>query len=186
MLELVKPAAEYLPSYRAALESGWSPDNVGGAKTTLAQLAKIDQDPGAFLAGLDDPDGKGPPVELPDGRKVPRLPGYHRWIWDGSFCGSIGFRWQPGSNALPPHCLGHAGYAVVPWKRGRGCARFALRAILPDARARGLDHLEVTTSIDNPASQRVILACGGRLIEHFREPEAFGGGQALRYRIALV
>src|SRR2546430_6881442 len=33
---------------------------------------------------------------LPDGSVVPRLPGYRKWIWDGEFCGVIGFRWQPG------------------------------------------------------------------------------------------
>ncbi len=27
-VELVKPALEYLPSYKAALERNWSPDNV--------------------------------------------------------------------------------------------------------------------------------------------------------------
>jgi len=44
-------------------------------------------------------------------------------MWDDEFAGSIGFRWQPGTSALPPHCLGHIGYAVVPWKQGRGQRR---------------------------------------------------------------
>jgi len=35
-------------------------------------------------------------------------------MWDGEFCGQIAFRWQPGTEALPPHCLGHVGYSVVP------------------------------------------------------------------------
>ena len=35
-----------------------------------------------------DREAKGPPVILPDGRTVPRLPGYSRWMWDGEFCGA--------------------------------------------------------------------------------------------------
>ena len=66
-----------------------------------------------------------------DGTTVPRLPGYLKWMWDGEFCGVIGFRWQPGTEALPPTCLGHIGYAVVPWKRGRGYATAALLALGP-------------------------------------------------------
>ena len=73
-------------------------------------------------------------VLLPDAQ---RLPGFSRWIWDGEFCGSIGFRWQPGTEVLPPHCLGHIGYAVVPWKKRRGHATRALAAMLPLARAEG-------------------------------------------------
>ena len=57
-------------------------------------------------------------------------------MWDGEFCGSIGFRWQPGTSTLPPYVLGHIGYAVVPWKRGRGYATQALALLLPEARKR--------------------------------------------------
>lgn len=53
-------------------------------------------------------------------------PGYVRWLWDGEFCGTIGLRWQPATEALPPHCLVHIGYAVVPWKQGK---RYAKRAL---------------------------------------------------------
>ena len=60
-------------------------------------------------------------------------------MWDGEFCGSIGFRWQPGTSALPPYCLGHIGYSVVPWKQRRGYATKALALLLPDARKEGLD-----------------------------------------------
>ena len=69
------------------------------------------------MALLDDREAKRGPVTLPDGSQVPRLPGYRRWMWDGEFCGSIGFRWQPGTSALPPYVLGHIGYSVVPWKQ---------------------------------------------------------------------
>ena len=65
-------------------------------------------------------------------------PASSRWMWDGEFCGRIGFRWQPGTEVLPPHCLGHIRYAVVPWKKRRGHATRALAAMLPLARAEGL------------------------------------------------
>ena len=116
---------------------------------------------------------------------MPRLPGYRRWIWDDGFCGSIAFRWQPGTEALPPHCLGHVGYSVVPWKRGRGYATRALALLLPEARKEGLAYLELTTDPDNLPSQKVITANGGVLIERFRKDPVYGEAEALLFRIAL-
>jgi predicted acetyltransferase len=108
-----------------------------------------------------------------------------RWLWDGEFCGSISLRWQAGRSDLPPHCLGHIGYGVVPWKQRRGYATEALRQLLPLARSEGLPFVEVTTDPDNIASQRVIEANAGVLVEHFAKPDAQGGGVGLRYRITL-
>ena len=185
MMKLVWPAPEHLASYAAALERGWSPDNLRGEVAAREELGKIAADPAAFLAGLVDRDGKGPPITLPDGSTVPRLPGYRRWMWDGELCGSIGFRWQPGTAALPPYCLGHIGYAVVPWKQGRGYATLALGLLLPDARAQGLPFVELTTEPANIASQRVIVANGGVLVERFTTPAALGATEILRFRIDL-
>lgn len=185
-LALVTPAHEHLPAYVAALERGWSPDNTdGGEVTCLSNLAKIELDPTTFLAGMDDPEGRAGDVRLPDGTMVPRLPGIVRWLWDGDFCGSIGFRWQPGGETLPPHVLGHIGYAVTPWKQGLGHATRALALLLPEVKARGLRWVELTTDPDNIASQRVIENNGGELVERFAKPEAYGGGEGLRWRIAL-
>ncbi|RJT39217.1 GNAT family N-acetyltransferase [Mesorhizobium waimense] len=185
MIEIVKPALEHLSSYKAALERGWSPDNVRLEEATREQLAAIEQDPVAFLADLDDPEGKGPPITLPDGRTVPRLPGFRRWIWDGQVAGSIGFRWQTGTAALPPHVLGHIGFAVVPWKRRRGYATEAVRLMLDEARAVGLEFVEITAKSHNPASHKVILANGGKLVGRFVEDAAYGGAESLRFRIDL-
>ena len=184
-MKLVWPGAEYLPGYVAALEKGWSPDNVRGKAAADEQLVTIADDSAAFLAGLVDREAKGGPVRLPDGSMVARLPGYMRWLWDGEFCGAIGFRWQRGTAALPPHCLGHIGYAVVPWKQRLGYATSALRQLLPEAAAEGLSCVEITTDPENIASQRVIEANGGRLVERFFKPQQFGGTPGLRYRIAL-
>jgi len=185
-VRLIRPTLDQLPNYVAALERGWSPDNVRGAAAAAEQLRAIALDPSKFVAGLHDPECKGAPVMLPDGSSVPRLPGYTRWIWDGDFCGAIGFRWRAaGDSGLPAHVLGHVGYAVVPWKRGNGYATQALALIVPEAKAKGLAYIELTTDPDNIASQRAILKNGGAPIEHFQKPAAFGGTDGLRFRIGL-
>jgi predicted acetyltransferase len=182
---LVWPAREYLSSYVAALERGWSPDNVRGQVATREELNRIVANADAFLASLVDREAIGSPITLPDGTTVPRLPGYRRWMWDAEFCGSIGFRWQRGTEALPPYCLGHIGYAVVPWKQGRGYAKRALRELLLDVKAEGLRYVEITTAPDNVASQRVIEANGGVLVEDFVTPTSLGGTRELRYRVYI-
>ena len=183
-MDLVRPESGHLASYAAALRSGWSPDTMRPA-TAADQLASLEDDPAAFLASMDDPEGRGPLVTLPDGSLAPRLPGFRRWMWDGEFCGSIGLRWQPGSPELPPYCLGHIGYGVVPWKQRRGYATEALRQMLPLSAAIGLPYAEITTDPANVASQRVIERCGGVLVERFTMPPTSGGGVGLRYRVAL-
>ena len=149
-------------------------------------VAEIEADPDAFLSGADDRRPVGRTVTLSDGTLVPRLPGFSRWMWDGEFCGSINVRWQDGTPELPPYCLGHIGYAVVPWKQRRGYATEALRQVLPLAREVGLPYVEITTNPDNVASQRVIEANGGVLVERFTQPATSGGGTGLRYRVALA
>ena len=184
-MKLVWPSREYLASYVAALEQGWSPDNTRGQAAAKEELRRIAANADVFLASLIDREALGGPITLPDGSTVPRLPGYRRWMWDGEFCGSIGFRWQRGTEALPPYCLGHIGYSVVPWKQRRGYAKRALREILEDAKTEGLRYVDITTSPDNIASQRVIEANGGMLVEEFVTPVALGGKPERRYRVHI-
>lgn len=183
-MRLVWPSPEYLPGYVAALRLGWSPDNLR-PEAAEEELRRIAADPGAFLASLVDVEAAGGPITLPDGTQVARLPGFRKWLWDGEFCGTIGLRWQRGTEALPPYCLGHIGYAVVPWKRRRGYATRALAQVLPDARAQGLRYVDITTASDNTASQRVIEANGGVLVEEFVTPPALGARLHRRYRVSL-
>ena len=183
-VRLVWPSVELLAEYAAALRRGWSPDTLR-AEAAREELDQIATDPAAFVAEQVDREGAGPPVTLPDGRKEARLPGYRRWIWDDEFCGVIGFRWKPGTEDLPPHVLGHIGFSVVPWKRGRGYATRALALLLADVKQEGLRYVELTTKLDNVASQRVIEANHGRLIERFTTPGEYGEREALRFRIDL-
>ena len=184
-MQILRPSIKELQSYKSALEQGWSPDNLRGVIATREMLTRLEADSGAFLATLEDREAKGPLVTLPDGTQMKRIPGFHRWMWDGEFCGSISLRWKPGTADLPPHVLGHIGYSVVPWKRRLGYATSALKQMLPEARDVGLPYVEITTDPDNVASQRVIEANGGILVERFTKPTQFDSTPGFRYRIAL-
>lgn len=182
---LIRPTLEEIPAYVSALEQGWSPDNIRSVETAAEHLDLIRINPEAFLDSLHDPDAKAGPIQLPDGSSVARLPGFVRWIWDGDFCGSIGFRWQRGISKLPEYVLGHIGFSVVPWKRGIGRARQGLALLLPEARKAGLSYVELTADPSNIASHKVIQACGGKAVERFRKSAAYGNLEAIRFRIDL-
>ncbi len=184
-IELRWPDEALVEHYLAALKRGWQPSS-SDPEPTAKQIDAIENDRQAFLHRQVDLDGSAPPVPLSDGTLVDRIPGYQKWIWDGEFCGGIGLRWAAdGSTDLPWYVMGHIGYGVVPWKRRRGYATRALKMILPEARARGLAFVELTTEHDNIASQKVMEAAGAVLHERFTMPETHGGQPALRYRITL-
>lgn len=185
MTELIVPTEAQLASLEAALERGWSADTVRGAAAAAEELERVRADRPTYIRLMTDREAAGGPVKLPDGSMVARIPGLRRFIWDGEFCGSIGLRWVPGASTLPPHVLGHIGYAVVPWKQRQGHATRALALMLVQARTEGLTRVEITTDPDNLASQKVIEANGGVLVEHFVKPPQFGSKPGLRYRIAL-
>lgn len=185
-ITLLKPSLTYLPHYTKALEQGWSHDNIMGIERTQEELAKIQSNPEKFVEFLDDQEARGDPITLPDGTIMPRLPGFHRWIWDGEFCGSMKFRWQPGTSELPPYVLGHIGYGIVPWKQGKGYATQALGLFLREVRKPGLTYVEITTDPDNIASQRVVTANGGVLVGRFQKAAVYGDKkESLRFRIML-
>jgi predicted acetyltransferase len=185
-MQILIPTLDLLPGYIDALERGWSADNLRGEIAAREELARVREDEALFITLQQDREARGGPVTLPDGSQVARIPCIRTWLWDGEFCGAISLRWQPGTTALPPHCLGHIGYSVVPWKRRLGHATQALAQMLPLARSVGLPFVEITTDPANVASQRVIEANGGELVERFVKPASFGSTEGLRYRIALA
>ncbi len=180
---LVRPAPEHLPEYIAALKRGWSSNTT--RDVSAEELANIAADAGAFLRSMDDPKALAGDIKKPDGTLVKRLPSLKRFIWVGGFCGIVNLRWQNGTSALPPYCQGHIGYSVVPWKQRCGYATRALAAILPEARKIGLPHLEISTDVDNTASQRVITANGGILIKKAAMPDTYVNAIGLLYKIDL-
>lgn len=169
-LSLVRPSLDWLHAYEHALAQGWSPDSTQDVSRT--QLARLREDPERFLHELYN----SPTLRLADGTEVPRLPAHDFWISDGEFCGRISFRFQPGTEELPPTAMGHIGYTIVPWKRRLGYATHALRLILPVARGEGFSRVQLTCDEENVPSQKVILANGGVLvgkIEHQDRPGRF-------------
>ena len=121
-LQLIVPDLAHLDGYADALRRGWSPDNVRLDAAAREELARIEADPAAFVASLDDPEAKGGDIPLPDGTMVRRLPGFRRWMWDGEFCGSV-FAGSPAQPRCPPmswgisatpSCRGSAGMAMRP------------------------------------------------------------------------
>ncbi|MGH6979929.1 MAG: GNAT family N-acetyltransferase, partial [Stellaceae bacterium] len=156
-ISLVAPRHAHLPSYVAALATGWSPDNTQDLHAE--QLVSIRRDADAFLRDLISFDG---PIRHADGTETPRLPNTLRWIWDGEFCGLVSLRWQAGTDALPASVPGHLGYGVVPWKQRRGYATTAVALTLRAARAVGLRRLFVAIEETNIASRRVIENNGGK------------------------
>ncbi len=185
-IRLVRPSLAFVAGYQDALQRGWSPNNVTAERTRLEELEKIAKDPQEFVNSLVDLEAKGDPITLPDGSIVDRLPGDRSWMFDGEFCGSIGFRWVNGTSELPSYCLGHIGYSVVPWKQNLGYATQALALVLLKAKQLGLSHVYITTQPDNTASRKVIEANRGRFLETFVEDAGYGGHEGLKFKVDLV
>lgn len=168
-IALLEPSHTQLESYAAALEAGWSPNTM--RDVSGEQLQALRANANDFLRNLLEQTGT---VDLGDGRKVPKLPFYLFWISDGDFCGSINFRFQRGTEELPPYCSGHIGYSIVPWKQRRGYATEALRQVLDVVRKEGFVRISLTCDANNVGSIKVIEANGGVLTHRNPHPEKPG------------
>lgn len=72
---------------------------------------------------------------------------------DGQWVGGIGLKGEPVEGAI------EVGYGLVPSARGQGLAREAVEALCRRAEARGVA-VWAETEGENPASERVLAACG--------------------------
>jgi predicted acetyltransferase len=83
--------------------------------------------------------------------------------------------------------MGRRFYACRVLSDGFGTAHFAAASglLLEEVRGKGLTYVELTIDPANAASQAVILANGGQLVERFKKTAAHGGKDALRFRIFL-
>ena len=186
-LKLVKPGVKFLESYLDCLRRGVDPIRyVESATPYTNEIEAISNDVDKFFKQTFNITGGGDPVKMDDGTFAERLPSITWWLWDGEFCGRIQFRWQHKTVELPPFCLGHIGYGVVPWKRNKGYAVKALRMMLDEIKYCGFPYVELTTDSENEISQKVILKCGGEFVEDFKKLDMHGRAMGKRFRIYLT
>ncbi|MDT9689051.1 GNAT family N-acetyltransferase [Streptomyces sp. P9(2023)] len=176
MPELVTPTARLHRSWLEA-HAEWNP----GARQAGAGIGLAEQDafaiPEVFAAWVRRLREQADPTRpLGDGR----VHATHWWIVeDEAYVGAIDLRHRLNDFLL--RAAGHVGYSIRPSARRRGLATWALGAVLPEARALGLDRVLVTCDEDNIASARAIERNGG-VLEDTRDTEI---GRKRRYWIAL-
>lgn len=78
---------------------------------------------------------------------------------DHKIVGMITFRHE--FNDFTREYGGNIGYSVHPDERGKGYAKRMLTECLKVCRAFGLDRVLLTCRVENEASRRTILSCGG-------------------------
>jgi hypothetical protein len=183
-MELIRLEEHHLPDFLSAVKLVMKDQDLMHMDLDKLYEEAV-ADPARFIREQDDPLGLGADIEMPDGTFVKRLPSIVRHMWDGEICGRIGFRWSPGTNELPPTCLGHIGYWILPHKRRKGYAAKALGLMLEEARAQKLDYVDLTTDPENLASQAVIKANGGVFRERVPLPPQHGSGDITYWRIKL-
>lgn len=174
MPELIGPTVRLRDSWRAA-RAEWEPGHTLHGHG-LGETDDVDSDDGfaAWVQRLIQQSDESIPV-APD-----RVHASYWWIVeDDTYLGAITLRYR--LNDVLLRVGGHIGYGIRPSARGRGLATWALREVLPLARARGLDRVLITCKDSNLASARTIERNGG-VLEDVRETEI---GLTRRYWIDL-
>lgn len=176
MPELIAPTSTLQASWLAALAEWPAGAHQDGGGLRLAPEGDL-ADPAVFAewvaALLRQADTS---VAVGEGR----VHATHWWITEGGvYVGAIDLRHYLNDFLLD--LGGHIGYSVRPSFRRRGVATWALGAVLPEARALGLDRVLVTCDDANTGSARTIERNGG-VLEDVRRT---GTGAKRRYWIAL-
>ncbi|MFD9226025.1 GNAT family N-acetyltransferase [Streptomyces sp. NPDC060064] len=176
MPELIAPKGQLHPSWLAARDE-WPPGaHQDGAGLRLAPDTDLDS-PEGFSAWIERLLQQGD-NSVPVG--AGRVHATHWWIVEhDTYLGAIDLRHY--LNAILFEAGGHIGYSIRPSARRRGLATWALGAVLPQARALGLDRVLVTCDDDNIGSARSIERNGG-VVEDVRSTSL---GVKRRYWITL-
>jgi len=82
---------------------------------------------------------------------------------------------------LKDRWMGHIGYAVRPGERRKGYATEMLRLALKEYKKRGIYSVIVGCDEDNIGSKKIILKCGGKLVDR----SEYGGKMHLGFEIEL-
>jgi predicted acetyltransferase len=153
-VRLVRPSEQYLESYLEACKE---------FKAAHVQYASV-HDPDAFhdwrdtiFAGLAN-------SERGIGLKEGYVPSTTFWLVDGSDyvgTGNIRHRLTPALEEFG----GHIGYLIRPSRWNLGYGTVQLRYLLREACKLGIDPALITCDLDNPASARVMVKNGARLID---------------------
>lgn len=155
--KILEPSLDLLPFYKKTLLTGWSPTTINPDAKRHEQLKHIHNDPNGFVAELNC---------LEPSPESKRIPNHNYWLFhNNEFAGNLSFRWQPGTNALPPTCLGHIGYNITPKFQGKGWASWTLKQILPTAWEKGLTWVDITCDPSNLASQKTAKNAGAQFVE---------------------
>ena len=182
-MKLLRPSADNLHLYVSALKRELA-EGFETFHNSQEILEAAEKNPEELIANYNDLVG-GRLITVDGGVERVALPSITRWAYDGEVCGTIQFRWTPSSVALPPYCMGHIGYQIFPWKRSMGYGKLQLELILQEIKGFDMPHVDLTTKLDNYASQNVIKANGGIFVNQFERATEYGGGEFNLYRIFL-
>jgi predicted acetyltransferase len=175
MVELISPTVRMHESWLGARDE-WAPGAVlHGHGVEVSDDVETMDGFAEYLARLARFSDESLPVP------ADRVHATYWWIAEGdTFLGAITLRYR--LNAFLLRAGGHIGYGVRPSARGRGVASWALGAVLPRARDRGLERVLITCQDTNVASARTIERNGG-VLEDIRTTEF---GATRRYWIDLL
>ncbi len=167
-LKIIKPNIRYEKSYK-------------GYVTELGDEERypfpLDFDHSDFTAWLKRVAEFEQGIDLPEGYVSSST---YFMVADGDILGISNLRHQMNDALL--QAGGHIGLSTRPSLRGQGLGIMLLQMTLKQAVLRGMDKVHIHCYANNPASAKMIEACGGVLDSEFKPDD---GPVVLRYLIKL-